>query len=214
MSIDKLGSSIPASSAQNLEALDAGKQSPSTKGGNASADKVASKSFASKTVSLVSKGIKTGLSIAIKGTLLIAKFTANAALKVGKALAKAIAHASENKKTTTHLEVKPKALEARKATSIKDVKEAQKNLGDAIRNGKETIAKQKAAQKDRREIAALERRAKALKQESPVVSKKPNQDYTNFEKSGSTLSANANLSAKDKKDIAELEQRLKDLKKP
>ena len=39
------------------------------------------------------------------------------------------------------------------------------------------------------------------------------QDYTNFEKSGSTLSANANLSAKDKKDIAELERRLSDLKK-
>ena len=177
------------------------------------ADAVAKQSFASKTVSLISKGIKTGLSIGINVSLKIAKLTVVAAYKVGKALIKAIANASENKKTSIHLDVKPKALEARKTTTLKDVQEAQKNLASAIRNGKETIAKQKAAQKDRRDIAELERRAKALKQDSPVVSKKPNQDYTNFEKSKSTLSANANLSAKDKKDIADLEQRLNALKK-
>ena len=65
-----------------------------------------------------------------------------------------------------------------------------------------------------REIAALERRAKALKQDDVSPAKKPNQDYTNFEKSGSTLSANANLSPTDKQDIAELEKRLIELKKP
>jgi hypothetical protein len=213
MSINKLGSSAPEITAQSLDTPNAIEQDQNPKGGAIPADKVSTKSFASKTVSVISKGIKAGLAIAIKGSFQIAKFTAIAALKVGKALVNAIAQATESKKTTTHLAVKPKALEARKATSIKDVQEAQKNLGDAIRNGKEAIAKQKAAQKDRREIAELERRAKALKQDSPSPSKKPNQDYTNFEKSSSTLSANANLSAKDKKDIAELERRLNALKK-
>jgi hypothetical protein len=162
MSINKLGGSTPASAAQSLNAPAAIEQTQNPQGGVTPADKVATKSFASKTVSLISKGIKAGLAIAIKGSFQIAKFSVIAALKVGKALVNAIAQASESKKTTTHLTVKPKALEARKATSIKDVQEAQKNLGDAIRNGKETIAKQKAAQKDRREIAELERRAKAL----------------------------------------------------
>ena len=210
MTINNIHSGATAST-QAIEGLAASDQASSSN--TPKAEAVAQKSFANKTVSLIGKGIKAGVSIAIKGSLKIAKLTAVAAFKVGKALVNAIRSASESKKTTTHLEVKPKALQARTTTSVKDVKEAQKNLADAIRNGKETIAKQKAAQKDRREIADLERRAKALKQDSPSSTKKPNQDYTNFEKSSSTLSANANLSAKDKKDIADLEKRLNDLKR-
>jgi hypothetical protein len=203
--------SNPISSTPATENLASATQAPSSEAPKA--QEVSEKSFANKTVSLIGKGIKTGLSIAIKGSLKIAQLTAIAALKVGKALVNAIRSASENRQTSTHLQIKPKALQARTLTTIKEVREAQKNLADAIRNGKETIAKQKAAQKERREIAELERRAKALKQEPIAKTKQGNQDYTNFEKSNSTLSANANLSAKDKKDIAELEKRLSDLKK-
>jgi len=216
MGIDKLGG-INAGQAPLLNALDtptdASTEIKNSKEGITAADQVAKKSFANKTVSLISKGIKTGLTIAIKGTFQIAKLVVTAAQKVGKAFASAIKQAKENNKTSVHLEIKPKDLQARKAASLQNLQEAQKNLASAIRNGKETIAKQKAAQQDRRDIAALERRARALKQDSPVASKKPNQDYTNFEKSSSTISANARLSPKDKQDIAALEQRLNALKK-
>ncbi len=180
----------------------------------AQADSVALKPFLSKTVSVLSKGIKLGVSLAIKGSLKIAKFTAVAALKVGKAFVAAVKAASENKKTAEAQGVQPKALAKRSPTRVGELKEAQRNLALAIREGKATIDKQRALQKDRRDIAALERRAKALKQDDVSPAKKPNQDYTNFEKSGSTLSANANLSPKDKQDIAELEKRLNALKKP
>ena len=180
----------------------------------AEADGVALKPFLSKTVSVLTKGIKLGVSLAVKGSLKIAKFTAVAALKVGKAFVAAVKAASENKKTIEAQGVQPKALAKRSPTKVSELNEAQKNLALAIRDGKATIAKQRTLQKDRRDIAALERRAKALKQEDASPAKKPNQDYTNFEKSGSTLSANANLSPKDKQDIAELEKRLNALKRP
>lgn len=180
----------------------------------AKADGVSLKPFLSKTVSVLTQGIKLGVSLAIKGSLKIAKFTAVAALKVGKAFVAAVKTASENKKTAEAQGAQPKALAKRSPAKVSELKEAQRNLALAIRDGKATIEKQRALQKDRREIAALERRAKALKQEDVSPAKKPNQDYTNFENSGSTLSANANLSAKDKQDIAELEKRLNALKKP
>ena len=143
-----------------------------------------------------------------------APYRAIAALKVGKAFVAAVKTASENKKTAEAQGSQPKALAKRSPTKVSELKEAQRNLALAIRDGKATIEKQRALQKDRREIAALERRAKALKQEDVSPAKKPNQDYTNFEKSGSNLSANANLNAKDKQDIAELEKRLNAFKKP
>jgi hypothetical protein len=180
----------------------------------AEADSVSSKPFLSKTVSVLTKGIKLGLSLVVKGSLKIAKFTAIAALKVGKAFVAAVKTASENKKTAEAQGAQPKALAKRSPTKVSEVKEAQRNLALAIREGKATIEKQRAIQKDRQDIAALERRAKALKQDDVSPAKKPNHDYTNFEKSGSTLSANANLSPKDKQDIAELEKRLNALKKP
>ena len=170
----------------------------------AQADSVALKPFLSKTVSVLTKGIKLGLSLAIKGSLKIAKFTAVAALKVGKAFVAALNAASENKKTTEARGVQPKAIAKRAPTPVSELKEAQKNLARAIREGKATIERQRALQKDRREIAALERRAKALKQEDVSPAKKPNQDYTNFEKSGSTLSANANLTPKISKILLSL----------
>jgi hypothetical protein len=181
---------------------------------SAKVDSVSLKPFLSKTVSVLTQGIKSGLSLAIKGSLKIAKFTAVAALKVGKAFVAAVKAASENKKTAEAQGTQPKALAKRSPTKVSELKDTQKNLALAIREGKATIDKQRALQKDRRDIAALERRAKALKQDDASPAKKPNQDYTNFEKSGSTLSANANLSAKDKQDIAELEKRLSELKKP
>jgi hypothetical protein len=199
-------------SAQALEQADGHPQGKAEL--TAQADRVALKPFLSKTVSVLTQGIKLGLSLAIKGSLKIAKFTAVAALKVGKAFVDAVKAASENKKTTEAQGVLPKALAKRTPTKVNELKEAQKNLALAIRDGKATIERQRALQKDRRDIAALERRAKALKQDDPSPAKKPNQDYTNFEKSGSTLSANANLSPKDKQDIAELEKRLSELKKP
>ena len=180
----------------------------------AEADSVSLKPFLSKTVSVLTKGIKLGLSLVVKGSLKIAKFTAIAALKVGKAFVSAVKTASENKKTAEAQGAQPKALTKRSPTKVSEVKEAQRNLALAIREGKATIEKQRAIQRDRQDIAALERRAKALKQDDVSPAKKPNQDYTNFEKSGSTLSANANLSPKDKQDIAELEKRLNALKKP
>ena len=177
------------------------------------ADSVSFKPFLNKTVSVLTRGIKLGLSLAVKGSLKLAQLTADAALKVGQAFVAAVKAASENKKTTEALGAQPKALAKRAPTKVSELKEAQKNLALAIREGKATIDRQRAVQKDRRDIAALERRAKALKQEDVSPAKKPNQDYTNFEKSGSTLSANANLSPKDKQDIAELEKRLSELKK-
>jgi len=180
----------------------------------AKADSVALKPFLNKTVSVLTKGIKLGLSLAIKGSLNVAKFTVLSALKVGQALIAAIKAANENNKTTHELVVTPKALKSRNPTKVSDIKEAQRNLALAIRNGKAAVDRQKAAQKDRREIAALERRARALKRDDVSPAKRPNQDYTNFERSGSTLSANAKLTAQDKQDIAALEKRLNELKKP
>ena len=179
----------------------------------AKADGVAHKSLAYKTVSNIGKAIKTGLTITIKGSYKIAKFTVVGASKVAKAFASAIRSANEKIHAQSKLKVEPKALKSRDAKKLVKLQEAQKNLAQAVRNGKETIAKQKAARKERREIAQLERRAKALKSDATPAAKKRNQDYTNFEKSGSTLSANANLSTQDKKDIAELEARLANLKK-
>ena len=199
-------------STQALESTDVSSQKGAEP--TAQADSVAVKPFLSKTVSVLTKGIKLGLSLAIKGSLKIAKFTAVAALKVGKAFVAAVKAASENNKTTEAQGVQPKALAKRSPAKVSDLNEAQKNLALAIRDGKATIDKQRALQKDRRDIAALERRAKALKHDDVSIAKKPNQDYTSFEKSGSTLSANANLSPKDKQDIAELEKRLSALKKP
>ena len=178
---------------------------------------MAKKSFASKTVSLIGRAIKGGAKITVKGTIAIGKLTVLAARKVGSAFASAIKSAIKSAREKLNAGKAEKPLKSRQTVKIENVKEAQKNLAAAIRNGKETIAKQKAAQKDRREIASLERRAKALKQDSPLSTtktKQPNQDYTNFEKSRSTLSANATLTSKDKKDIAELEARLANLKKP
>jgi len=184
------------------------------KGGlTAQADRVSLKPFLNKTVSLLTQGIKLGLSLAIKGSLKIAKFTAVAALKVGKAFVVAIKTASENKKTTHALVIKPKTLAQREPTKVSDPKSAQKNLALTIKNGQATIDKQKAIRKDRRDIAALERRAQALKQDGVSPGKKLNQDYTNFEKSGSRLSANATLNQQDKQDIAAIEKRLNALKK-
>jgi hypothetical protein len=180
---------------------------------NAKADSVALKPFLSKTVSVLTQGIKLGLSLVIQGSLKIAKFTAAASLKVGKAFVAAVKAASENKKTAEAQGVQPKALTKRSPTKVNELKEAQKNLALAVRDGRATLDTQRALQKDRRDIAALERRAKALKQDDVSPAKKPNQDYTNFEKSGSTLSANATLNSKDKQDIAELEKRLNALKK-
>jgi hypothetical protein len=183
----------------------------------AKVDAVANKSFASKTVSLIGKALKTGLSISLKASFQISKWTVIGAYKVAKAFAGAIRSAAERSSaekssTQTKLKTEPKAIQSRSATKLEKVQEAQKNLAQAVRSGKETIAKQKAARQERREIAALERRAKALKSDTPPTAKKRNQDYTNFEKSSSTLSANANLSTQDKKDIAELEARLAKLK--
>ena len=62
-------------------------------------DSVALKPFLSKTVSVLTQGIKLGLSLVIQGSLKIAKFTAAALLKVGKAFVAAVKAASENKKT-------------------------------------------------------------------------------------------------------------------
>jgi hypothetical protein len=207
--VDRNRSLAPA---QGLESTDVSSQ----KGAEppAQADSVALKPFLSKTASVLTKGIKLGVSLAIKGSLKIAQFTAVAALKVGKAFVAAIKAASETKKTDEAQGVQPKALAKRSPTKVSELKEAQRNLALAIREGKATIDQQRALHKDRRDIAALERRAKALKQEDVSPAKKPNQDYTNFETSGSTLSANANLSPKDKQDIAALEKRLSELKKP
>jgi len=212
MAINPLSRNTPAINPSTVS--DVGQTAPNEAKQNVKADGVAKQSFAGKTVSLISKAIRSGVAIAIKGSFAIAKATVLAAFRVGKALVNAINTAGKSSKSSLEVKSNPKALQNRKPSTIKDVKEAQKNLASAIAQGKETIAKQKAAQKDRREIADLERRAKALKQDAPAQTKKPNQDYTNFEKSSSTLSANANLSAQDKKDIAALEKRLNDLKKP
>jgi hypothetical protein len=202
-------SSVPAQTVEQTADNVQAKSEPTAK-----ADSVSLKPYLSKTVSVLTQGIKLGVSLAIKGSLKIAKFTAVAALKVGKAFVAAVKTASENKKTAEAQGAQPKALAKRSPTKVSELKEAQRNLALAIREGKATVEKQRALQKDRKDIAALERRAKALKQEDVSPAKKPNQDYTNFEKSGSTLSANANLSSKDRQDIAELEKRLRELKKP
>ena len=211
MAINSLSRNTPVSNTPNVSDIPDGSGNQANQ--PVKADGVAKQSFANKTVSLISKAIRSGLSIAIKGSFTIAKATVAAAFKVGKALVNAINKANENSKTHSVGASTSKALQSRKTTTIKDVKEAQKNLASAIAQGKEAIAKQKAAQKERREIAQLERRAKALKQDTPAATKKPNQDYTNFEKSSSTLSANAKLSPQDKKDIADLEKRLNELKR-
>jgi len=75
------------------------------------------------------------------------------------------------------------------------------------------VATVKAASENKKTAEAQVVQSKALKQDDVSPAKKPNQDYTNFEKSGSTLSANATLCSKDKQDIAELEKRLNALKK-
>jgi hypothetical protein len=75
------------------------------------------------------------------------------------------------------------------------------------------VATVKAASENKKTAEAQVVQSKALKQDDVSPAKKPNQDYTNFEKSGSTLSANATLSSKDKQDIAELEKRLNALKR-
>ena len=199
---------VPAQGLEHTQSAPPPGSEPTTQ-----ADRISLKPFLNKTVSVLTKGIKLGLSLAIKGSLKITQFTAAAALKVGQAFVAAIKTASENKKTTDDWVVKPKTLAKRAPTIVNAPKDTQRNLALAIKNGKAVIDQQKPSQKDRREIAALERRAKALKQDEISPAKKPNQDYTNFERSGSRLGANANLSHQDKQDIAELEKRLNALKK-
>jgi hypothetical protein len=212
MSIAKITNtgSFEAVNADESAALDA----HSVPGDTPKADGVAPKPFANKTVSVLTKGIKLGFSLAVKASLQIAKFTAIVALKVGRALAGAIKNAYDHKASGNTIDIKPKRLLDRKPTSVKQPKPEQKNLAFALRDGGQALNKSKAAQKDRSDIAALERRAKALKQDDVESGGDRNQDYTNFEHSSSTLSANANLTAKDRKDISELEKRLNELKKP
>ena len=67
---------------------------------------------------------------------------------MGKAFVAAVKAASENKKTIEAQGVQPKALAKRSPTKVSELTEAQKNLALAIRDGKATIAKQRALQKE------------------------------------------------------------------
>jgi F0F1-type ATP synthase membrane subunit c/vacuolar-type H+-ATPase subunit K len=213
MAIDKITRSTLGTAAAISGPDQQRSENPATKN-SIQADSVGGHSFASKTISLIGKAIKAGIKISINAGLAIAKSTVLAALKVGKAFAAAIQGVIEDRSKTLLKSNQKKTLQARRVVHAKEVPQAQAKVVSGLKGERSSGAK------EREEIANLERRAKALKEgdsslaREPNKSTKRNQDYTNFEKSTSTLNANAKLSSQDKKDIDELEKRLRELKKP